>query len=177
MQRRALCILLVYAFALAACGGGQYGFSNTSTKMPAALTSSSAQTVTTNIKVPIQLGVFIPCADGGSGEVVVLSGNLHILATTTITANNLHVVDVFNPQGITGVGSVTGETYHGTGVTRDDANVANPSFPLTLAFVNNFRIIGQRTGNNFLIHENSHLTINANDLVTVTSNQISIQCK
>jgi hypothetical protein len=35
--------------------------------------------VQTNLKVPLTIGVFIPCAADGAGEVVFLTGNLHVL--------------------------------------------------------------------------------------------------
>ena len=44
-------------------------------------------------------------------------------------------------------------------------------------YVNNFRIIGQGTGNNFLVHEIVHLTINANGTATNYVDNFSIECK
>src|SRR5437870_11727085 len=44
-------------------------------------------------------------------------------------------------------------------------------------FVNNFRIIGQARGNNFLIHENFHITINANGRVTAFVDNFSVDCR
>jgi hypothetical protein len=184
MPIRALCLLFSFTFGLTACGGGQSGFNPPANSQAAAHNGStisgssrSAISVTSNMRIPVQLFVFIPCANAGSGESVTLSGDLHALATTTINANSLHVSTLFNPQGITGVGSVSGDKYQGTGVTREDLSVANPSFPLTETFVNNFRIIGQGTGNNFAIHENAHLTINATGRVTVSSDNFSTGCK
>jgi hypothetical protein len=43
--------------------------------------------------------------------------------------------------------------------------------------VNNFRIIGQGKGNNFLVHENLHLTINANGVATAVHDNFSIDCR
>ncbi len=40
--------------------------------------------VQTNIKVPVNIGVFIPCAAGGAGELVFLTGNLHVLLRFTM---------------------------------------------------------------------------------------------
>ena len=44
-------------------------------------------------------------------------------------------------------------------------------------FINNFRIIGTGPGNNFLVHEGAHITINANGIVTVVHDNLSIACK
>ena len=43
--------------------------------------------------------------------------------------------------------------------------------------MNNFRIIGQGPGNNFLVHETFHVTINANGVVTATVDNFSVECK
>ena len=185
MRFRAPLSLLSIAFALTACGGGQSGFTNPPLNTQAARrqlpavsnASASTQGVSTNISVPIQLTVFIPCANGGSGDTITLSGNLHELISFTITANNIHLNELVNPQGISGVSSLTGQKYQGTGETRQDANIANAGFPAEATFVNNFKIIGQSTGNNYLVHENAHITINANGTVTATQDNLSITCK
>jgi hypothetical protein len=43
--------------------------------------------------------------------------------------------------------------------------------------VNNFRIIGQGRGNNFLVHENVHLTITANGDVGTAHDNFGVECK
>jgi hypothetical protein len=46
-----------------------------------------------------------------------------------------------------------------------------------LTFVNNFRIIGQGPGNNFLVHETMHITLNAAGFLTVFHDNITVDCK
>jgi hypothetical protein len=62
-------------------------------------------------------------------------------------------------------------------VTQDHfkGSLTNGQFNQT--FVNNFRIIGQGPGNNFVLHENFHLTINANGEVTTVHDNFSADCK
>lgn len=133
-----------------------------------------AQHFKTNLKMPINIGVFIPCAAGGAGEVVVLSGNLHVLLQTTINDNSFHAKAHVQPQGISGTGSVTGDTYHGTGVTQSQFNgTVGEEF----TFINNFRIIGQGRGNNLLIHETFHVTVNANGEITAEVDNFRSECK
>lgn len=182
MRLPTLPIVLSFTFALTACSGSQSGNPALEPEAGASLAgrsiaTQSAQVVTSNMIVPIQLSQFVPCANGGSGEVVALSGNLHIVTRTTVTPNNFHVMFSNNPQGVTGVGLVTGDKYQGTGVTRQDENVSNAMFPENLTFVNNFRIIGQGPGNNLLVHENSHITVNANRTVTVNQTNLTIECQ
>ena len=133
--------------------------------------------VVVNDSTEISVLVFVPCANGGAGELVELTGPLHTLITFTINGNNASGVAHFQPQGLSGVGLTTGDTYHGTGVTTDQfqASLVNDHF--TETFVNNFRIIGQGPGNNFLAHENLHITINADGDLIVFHDNFSVECR
>src|SRR4051794_33795753 len=75
--------------------------------------------VIVNDSIPLSLSVFIPCANNGAGEDVILNGDLHVLITLTINGNNFSGKDHFQPQGLSGVGTVSGDKYQGTGVTQD----------------------------------------------------------
>jgi hypothetical protein len=126
----------------------------------------------------IDLTVFIPCADGGAGELVDLSGRLHTLITLTINGNNVSGTAHFQPQGISGTGETTGDKYQATGVTKDSSfkgSFQNGQFNQT--FVNNFRIIGQGPGNNYLVHETLHIAFNAKGTLTVFHDNLSVDCK
>ena len=139
------------------------------------LLQSAHAAVTTNIEVPVNIPVFIPCAAGGAGELVVLSGDLHVLLRFTVDQNGgIHVASHFQPQGISGIGQTTGDKYQGTGVTQDEFNA---KVGMEETFINNFRIIGQGNGNNFLVHETFHVTINANGSVTAFLDNFSIDCR
>src|SRR5437588_5849118 len=119
--------------------------------------------VQANDTTDINLTVFVPCAAGGAGEIVDLSGPLHTLITFTINGNNVSGKAHFQPQGIVGSGETTGDKYQATGVTK--ASSFKASFQNGQAqqtFVNNFRIIGQGPGNNSLVHEVARSTCNAN---------------
>lgn len=138
-----------------------------------ALAAADSFTVSQNFLIDIV--VFVPCANGGAGEEVELTGNLHDLFHVTFTPSGgfrLSVVD--NPQGISGTGFTTGAKYQGTGITRDNFGGRVGSEE---TFVNNFRIIGQGPGNNFLVHENLHITVNANGTLTVFRDNFSVECK
>ena len=137
--------------------------------------SAAADSFTVSQNFPIDIVVFVPCANGGAGEEVELTGNLHDLFHVTFTPSGgfrLSVVD--NPQGISGTGFTTGAKYQGTGITRDNFGGRVGSEE---TFVNNFRIIGQGPGNNFLVHENLHITVNANGTLTVFRDNFSVECK
>src|SRR5438309_357223 len=125
------------------------------------LTGIPAQAaVVTNTSIPItNLVVFVPCAAGGAGEFIQLSGFLHVQSSVTADKNGgIHFSEHFNPQGVSGAGLTTGDRYSGTGVTRDDFS-ATSSGVVQVSFVNRFDMIGQGPGNNFSLHETGHVTV------------------
>lgn len=134
-----------------------------------------ATVFTDNFQEPIDIIVFVPCAAGGAGEDVALSGTLHILFRTTFdNRGGFHTKFHFQPQGVSGTGLTTGDKYQATGVTQGTDN-GKVGFEST--FVNNFRVIGQGPGNNFLVHENFHITFNANGEVTAFVDNFRVECK
>lgn len=129
-----------------------------------------------NDAVPFEQTVSVPCANGGSGEDVLLSGFLHVLVTATLDASgSIHTTTHFQPMGVAGTGLTTGDVYRATGITRDEAN--GLEIPFEATFVNNFRIIGPGKGNNLLIHEVAHVTVNATGEVSVLFDEVSSECK
>src|SRR5262245_54457953 len=113
--------------------------------------------VVVNESIDLNLVVFVPCANGGTGELVELNGPLHTLITFNINGNNVSGKAHSQPQGIFGIGQDSGDRYNGTGVTQDNFKGSFKNGQFNQTFVNNFRIIGQGPGNNFLVQENFHL--------------------
>lgn len=133
--------------------------------------------VQVNDTTDISISAFIPCADGGAGEVVDLNGPLHTLISFTINGNNASGYFHFQPQGITGTGETTGLKYQATGITQQSFKSSLQNGQANFTFVNNFRIIGQGPGNNYLVHETMHLTINADGTLTVSFDNLTVDCK
>jgi hypothetical protein len=133
--------------------------------------------VIVNDSEPLAITVFVECANGGAGELVALSGDLHVLIhETTDSGGGFHFDVHFQPQGVSGVGLSSGNRYQGTGVTSQRANERGPA-PFEFSLINNFRIIGQGPGNNFVVHENLHITVNANGDITAFHDNFSTDCK
>jgi hypothetical protein len=143
----------------------------------AALTIPLTAAVVTNDRTDISLIVFVPCADNGVGENLNLSGPLHTLISFTINGNNVSGYFHFQPQGISGTGETTGAKYTATGVTQQSFKSSLQNGQANFTFVNNFRMIGQGPGNNFLVHETLHVTMAADGAVTVVHDNFSIDCK
>lgn len=137
---------------------------------------SQATVVTTNEEVPLDLDVWVPCACDGAGEWIRLTGRLHELSHTTIDANGgFHVQIHSQPKDLKGEGLTSGDTYQGTGIYR--WNHSGDSLPYEYTFVWNFRMIGQGPGNNLLVHESAHITINANGVVVTDFSDFRAECK
>ena len=136
--------------------------------------SLAATTFTENLKIPTGLVVFVDCANGGAGELVLLDGDLHVLTHITANKNGFHIKSHFQPQGISGTGQTTGDKYQATGVTQDQFNLGPGE---TYTAINNFRSIGQGPGTNFLVHSTFHYTINANGELTVVVDNFRAECK
>jgi hypothetical protein len=166
-------LLLAPITLLLACGSAPTAPEQTANPTPA----FAASAFTDNFVAPLDQLVFIPCANGGVGEDVELTGRLHVLVHATLASDSNFVFkEHFQPQGIAGIGSVTGDTYHGTGATQDLTHYGRVG-QQTFTFINNFRIIGQKTGNNLLLHEVVHFTVNANGGVTASFDKVTADCK
>jgi hypothetical protein len=137
----------------------------------AGLLPASASATTQSSTFPVDIFVNIPC----TGDTVELTGDLHEVFTVTINSSGgYHVKDQFNPQGLSGVDLMTGAKYQGTGVTNNEFNA---NVGVQQLFINNFRIIGQGQAANYLVHENEHLTVDANGNVTSFHDNFSVECK
>ena len=172
---RAALAVLVLTTGLAGCEAAPTETSADASPVQDSPTFVRAITATINQKIPFELAVFISCAAGGAGEVVDLSGTLHDLFHLTINGKRFVLKTHDQPQGVSGVGETTGDVYRATGVTQDITTsgiVGN-----TETFINNFKIIGPKAGNNFLVHENFHVTVNANGTITVVRDHLTVTCK
>jgi hypothetical protein len=130
--------------------------------------------VSSNASVPLVTSTFVPCANGGAGEVVSLTGSLHILATVTFdSAGGVHGTLLFNPQDVSGIGSLSGGRYRGTGETL---SVFSANLGAVSTLVNNFRIVGAGGAASLQVHENVALVVNANGTFTASVDHVVVTC-
>jgi hypothetical protein len=161
----------VPALLLSACG---------SPSAPSAADAASrpdlaATAFTTSASLPLAQVVLIPCANHGGGEFVTISGRLHVMSHVSFNdAGHATLTTHFNPQGVSGIGQTTGLNYQGTGATH---STTTARIGMETTTINNFRIIGQGPGNNFLVHENFHFTINRNGSLTAYVDNLRVDCK
>src|SRR6476659_1951258 len=127
----------------------------------AAVVFGQAVAITTNDFIPFAQVNLVPCANGGAGELVLIEGTLHIQQHITINDNRVTIKSHFQPQGAGGVGLSTGDSYNATGVTQEVDTLPLTNGAAEFTFINNFRLIGQGSGNNLLVHQTVHTTVNA----------------
>jgi len=131
--------------------------------------------VVSNDTVSYDYAGFVPCANGGAGEYLTGRIDAHNLITSTVNGNVDTWQFQFQPHGSL-VGTITGDTYQLTGVTRGTYNEGLQSGESTLTYVNSYQLIGPGPGNNLLVREIAHLTIDGDDVV-VQHDDFSIECK
>jgi hypothetical protein len=142
--------------------------------MAASVTAAQAEVVS-NETVSYAYSGFVPCANGGAGELVTGTIDVHNLTTSTVNGNVDTWQFQFQPHGSL-VGRITGDTYQLTGVTRGTYTDSLRSGEYTLTYVNSYKLIGPGPGNNLLVREIAHVTINGDD-VLVQHDDFTIECK
>ena len=141
--------------------------------MVASVTAAQAE-VGTNEHVSLAYAGFVPCANGGAGEILSGTIDVHNLITSTVNDNHASDKFQFQPHGSM-IGAITGDTYRVTGVTQGTSSDNLLDGHYTLTYVNNFRLIGPGPGNNLLVHEIAHITRNGDDVI-VQHDNLSIDC-
>lgn len=145
------------------------------------LGTGTAAAQTTSQSFPVTINVFIPCANGGEGEFVEMTGTLHVLMHMSTNANGCMTMKMhFQPQQLTGVGATTGAKYQATGVTQStthDKTNCGEGCTIEENFVNNFRMVGQGPGNNYTVHSNTRVIYNVcTGETTVVNENASVEC-
>ena len=171
MHTKYLTLIAATAFAMSSLGCQDDATGPASGGGP----SFSAETSTQIVVNPISITKFVPCANGGLGEDVSLSGDIHSVFHVTLDGSGgAHVVVIHNPQGVSGTGLTTGAKYQGAGTHQD---VFNATVGVEETTVTIGQLIGQGPGNNLLIHDILHTTVLANGVVTSFHDNFSIECR
>ena len=135
---------------------------------------AEASVVTDSVDMDINLAATVPCAAGGEGEVVFLSGTEHAVFVTVVdSSGTFHTQAHFQPQGISGEGLTTGDTYQWTGATQASFN---GQIGYENTFINNYRIIGPGPGNNLMIQQTFHATVQADGAVSAYVDDYTVTC-
>jgi hypothetical protein len=129
-----------------------------------------------NLQIPTGFHAQNPCAGGRFGEIVVFTGNQHLVFSQASTANgHLSMMVHWNADDVIGIGQYTGFQYRATGVTQDHV-VSNVTLPYTETTTNNYHIIGQGQATNMDLKETVHVTVDANGDVTAWVTDYNFVC-
>lgn len=146
--------------------------------MLTAAPAHAADTTTRIIRAPLDLSVFLPCADNGDGEVVHLSGTIAELYHVTVDDNGgFHVQLVETQSSVAGTGETTGDRYVSTRVNMFVFNQGSGSLPITSTQQLAFRIVSAGAGGDATIRITNHATLNADGTLTVAFDTYTVECE
>lgn len=118
---------------------------------------------------------YVPCANGGSGELLSLSGSFKIVDQVIVNGNDFVLTYHTTLQGVNGQGLTTGETYVASG--GNEVSVTGEfdfNGQFTRTFVSQFRVIGQNTV--FNVRYKSKVTITPDGKVTTDIYEEEVDC-
>jgi hypothetical protein len=137
---------------------------------------SQATITKTNDITPFVRTIFVPCANGGAGEFVQVTGTVHVQTHEIRNGDHVRLRINGHTQRSAGVGLITGDVYHESSMTQTSRTFTLPDGANGFTQVTTFRFIGQGTAGNFQIFEVLHLQINANGEVTAVVQNHNASC-
>jgi hypothetical protein len=139
--------------------------------------AAPASADTTVVRVPVDSRLFLPCANGGAGEVVHFTGWIvGVSSGTADGAGGFHARSIEVEQGVSGVGETTGGRYVEHFVNLSFSSTGSDGFPLTSTQQLIYRVDSAGPGSDSLIRIRNHTTINANGETTVTFDEATMEC-
>ena len=138
---------------------------------------ATAAAATRVIRVPVDSRLYLPCANGGAGEVVHFTGMiLGVSSGGPNAAGGFHAVSVEVEQGVHGVGETSGDRYVEHFVNLFMSTSGPGGYPLTSTQQLIYRIDSSGAGVDSAIRLRSHTTIDANGVTTVSTGAESMDC-
>ena len=131
--------------------------------------------VTTNEHASIPYAGYVPCANGGAGELLTGTIDVHNLVSETVNGNHDAWQFTFERHGEL-VGRITGDTYRFTGVEHGAYTQSLDSDHSTLTYVNRYRLVGPGAGNDLIVRETAHITLDAGENVVVQRDDFTVDC-
>ena len=145
---------------------------------PSSAAYAAAQTMTTVEKIPIDQTSFVPCAAGGAGEDVHVTGQANLVFHVTLdNTGGAHIKLHGNYQGVIGTGLTTGDKYQATAAINEVGFVQKGDEDRQVTFLTKINLIGQGDASNFLALSHIHVTVNADGTVTVLFINLSLECR
>jgi hypothetical protein len=134
--------------------------------------ATAANVVNTTIHVPASVQTN-PCFPT---DVVNLSGDIHIVITTTADSNGGYSVTSHLNSQLSGVSITTGTKYVNS-ENQEDEWYARPPFPAIHTHTYDFLLVSQSNTPNYVLHMTMHETVNAQGVPTATVDSFSMDCQ
>ncbi|MGH2626939.1 MAG: hypothetical protein ACRDHY_09855 [Anaerolineales bacterium] len=133
----------------------------------------------TRFTIPVDELFAAPCANGGAGENIRITGSNAISIQETITPSNNRILRIHLQPEISGVGETSGDRYR---ASRSPGQIMEIERGDGLPFLINFLpqpivLIGEDAAGTILIYTRFQLVINNNDVTTVVKENFSARCQ
>jgi hypothetical protein len=131
----------------------------------AGFASNARGAVVYDQRFPLTLSMFVPCANGGAGEVVDVTGTWHAFFTLVQQGGVFTTTGHGTFEGLVGMGETTGVTYHGTWTQQGYDETVVAGGVVTLTRSNEIVFAGEGGAGTFRWIQIAHVTIDpAGDL-------------
>jgi hypothetical protein len=140
-----------------------------------AISPAFAQSTHSTDRFTEDFDLVVPASEGCTGEDVHVYGPIDVtVQTTTDAKGNTHLVTHYTPH-LTAVGLTSGTRYLAVGPTQIVSfDAAGPS---VFNVANIIITVAPGSGDNFVLTEVVHVTLNANGQVTVEFDRINVACR
>jgi hypothetical protein len=138
------------------------------------LTSSPANAATVvnyTVHVPTSVQTS-PCTPG---DVVNLSGDIHIVILSTSGGGGYRMNDLLNSE-LSGSSIVTGTKYVNSEI-QNDMSFARPPFPVVESHDYDFTLVSQSGTPNYILHATMHTTVTADGTPSAVVDNWSMSCR
>ena len=153
-RRMSVCALVALATAAAA---------------PATVRAANDYNTTIHVTAAVETS---PCV---LGDVLNLSGDMHILMTSTSSGGGYHMTYHFNSQ-LSGYGLVTGLRYVNS-TDEDEEWFAGAPYPVVHTHTYNLDMLSQSGADNYVVSMTMHETVNAFGVPTATVDRMQAECR
>jgi hypothetical protein len=124
--------------------------------------------------VPFETTVFVPCANGGAGEDVKLTGFTNFIYGLVYTDRGFSLLYHDNVHQVKGVGLSSGESFVASGGTNGTVSGVWYSSQWVGNTTTQMRIVGQNT--KFNVTYKHHITVGQDGSVTVNNTEQTADC-
>jgi len=114
-----------------------------------------------------------PCVP--ADDFINLSGDTHIVITTTADASGGYRLDDHVVSHMSGVSLTTGTRYVAS-EHQNNRSYADPPFPATDTYTDDLHLISKGPTDNYILHETMHETVTADGTPTATVDSWRMDC-